>query len=103
MTSTVAERISDHRFFAALTDGQRAALAADGAAGTVLGWSWLHPPYRWHFGAVARVVTTAIEFDAPAVRHRCHADPAFGYAVLHSFTPVIIDRLQATRLRMLDL
>ena len=35
------------------------------ASGTVLGWSWLHPPYRWHFGAVARLATTAIEFDAP--------------------------------------
>ena len=51
------------------------------AAGTVLGWSWLHPPYRWHFGAVARLATTAIEFDAPSVRRRCDADPAFGYAL----------------------
>jgi len=71
--------------------------------GTVLGWSWLHPPYRWHFGAVARVATTAIEFDAPAVRRRCDADPAFGYAALRLFTPVITERLQATRLRLLDL
>jgi CRP/FNR family cyclic AMP-dependent transcriptional regulator len=73
------------------------------AAGTVLGWSWLHPPYRWHFGAVARVATTAIEFDAPSVRRRCDADPAFGYAALCLFTPVITERLQATRLRLLDL
>jgi CRP-like cAMP-binding protein len=73
------------------------------AAGTVLGWSWLHPPYRWHFGAVARVATAAIEFDAPSVRGRCGADPAFGYAILRVFTPVITERLQATRLRMLDL
>jgi CRP/FNR family cyclic AMP-dependent transcriptional regulator len=73
------------------------------AAGTVLGWSWLHPPYRWHFGAVARVATTAIEFDAPSVRRRCDADPAFGYAALRSFMPVITERLQATRLRLLDL
>ena len=73
------------------------------AAGTVLGWSWLHPPYRWHFGAVARLATTAIEFDAPSVRRRCDADPAFGYAALRSFTPVITERLQATRLRLLDL
>ena len=51
-------------------------------AGTVLGWSWLHPPYRWHFGAAARVDTTAIEFEAPSVRRRCDADPAFGYAAL---------------------
>ena len=71
--------------------------------GTVLGWSWLHPPYRWHFGAVARVPTTTIAFDAASVRRRCDADPAFGYAALCLFTPVIIERLQATRLRLLDL
>ena len=72
-------------------------------AGSVLGWSWLHPPYRWHFGAAARVDTTAIEFEAPSVRRRCDADPAFGYAALGLFTPVITERLQATRLRLLDL
>lgn len=72
-------------------------------AGTVLGWSWLHPPYRWHFGAVARLATAAIEFDAPAVLRRCDADPAFGYAALRLFTPVITGRLHATRLRLLDL
>ena len=60
-------------------------------------------PYRWHFGAVARVATTAFEFDAASVRRRCDADPAFGYAALRSFTPVITERLQATRLRLLDL
>lgn len=149
MTGTVAARIAAHPFFAALTDGQRGALAGDGAAvtlavgerlfdeggiadrfwliedgsvaldmrvpgrgdqivetlgsGTVLGWSWLNPPYRWHFGAVARLATTAIQFDAPAVRRRCDADPAFGYAALRAFTPVITERLQTTRLRLLDL
>lgn len=73
------------------------------AGGTVLGWSWLHPPYRWHFGAAAREMTTAIAFDAASVRRRCDADPAFGYAVLRCFTPVITQRLHATRLRLLDL
>ena len=72
-------------------------------SGTVLGWSWLHQPYRWHFGAVARVDTTAIEFEAPSVRRRCDADPVFGYAAFRLFTPVITERLQATRLRLLDL
>jgi CRP-like cAMP-binding protein len=73
------------------------------ASGTLLGWSWLHPPYRWHFGASARLATAAIEFDAPSVRRRCDADPAFGYAALRLFTPIITERLQATRLRLLDL
>jgi CRP-like cAMP-binding protein len=71
--------------------------------GTVLGWSWLHAPYRWHFGAVAREATATIAFDAASVRRRCDADPAFGYAILRCFMPVITQRLQATRLRVLDL
>ena len=73
------------------------------ADGAVLGWSWLHPPYRWQFGAVAREPLRTITFDARSVRERCDADPAFGYAVLRLFTPVLTARLQATRLRLLDL
>jgi CRP/FNR family transcriptional regulator, cyclic AMP receptor protein len=73
------------------------------AGGAVLGWSWLHPPYRWQFGAVAREPLDTVAFDARRVRDRCDADPAFGYAVLRLFTPVLTARLQATRLRLLDL
>jgi CRP-like cAMP-binding protein len=72
-------------------------------AGTVLGWSWLYPPYRWSFGARAQEQTEAIAFDAAAVRGQLDLDTAFGYAVLNSFTPVIVERLQATRVRVLDL
>jgi CRP/FNR family cyclic AMP-dependent transcriptional regulator len=72
-------------------------------AGTVLGWSWLQPPFRWQFGATARMALTGMAFDAVAVRDRCDADPELGYAVLRLFTPVIIERLQAARLRLLDL
>ncbi|HEX5200582.1 MAG TPA: cyclic nucleotide-binding domain-containing protein [Actinoplanes sp.] len=71
--------------------------------GTVLGWSWLHPPYRWHFGATAIEDVAAVRFDAARVRLRCETDPEFGYAMLSRFTPVIIDRLQTARLRLLDL
>ncbi len=71
--------------------------------GTVLGWSWLYPPYRWTFGAQALEPTTAVAFDAEAVRSHCAAEPEFGYAMLNCFTPVIIERLQNTRLRLLDL
>ncbi|WP_205650712.1 cyclic nucleotide-binding domain-containing protein [Actinoplanes solisilvae] len=72
-------------------------------AGTVVGWSWLHPPYRWSFGAATRSPVQAVVFAAAAVRGRCDTDPAFGYAMLRLFTPVITERLQATRLRLLDL
>jgi len=73
------------------------------AEGSVLGWSWLHAPYRWQFGAVARERLGTISFDGVSVRERCETDPAFGYAMLRLFTPVITARLHATRLRLLDL
>lgn len=83
--------------------GRGAAVIETLAGGSVLGWSWLHRPYRWQFGAVAREPLETIAFDAGAVRERCDADPALGYAVLGLFIPVLTARLQATRLRLLDL
>jgi hypothetical protein len=74
-------------------------------AGTVLGWSWLYRPYRWSFGAraLAGNGVDAIAFDAAAIRGEFEFDAAFGYSVLNCFLPVIVERLQATRVRMLDL
>jgi CRP/FNR family transcriptional regulator, cyclic AMP receptor protein len=70
---------------------------------TVLGWSWLEPPYRWHFGAVARQITSSIEIDARAVRELLARQPDLGYALTRRFLDVVVDRLQATRIRLLDL
>jgi CRP-like cAMP-binding protein len=73
------------------------------AAGQLLGWSWLQPPYRWRFEAACIASVTALEFDAPGVRRRCDDDPRFGYAIMRLFLPVVTARLQAARLRLLDL
>jgi CRP-like cAMP-binding protein len=72
-------------------------------AGTVLGWSWLFTPHVWHFGATAAEPTLAIEFDGAGVRRLCEEDPAFGLDLTRRFGQVVVDRLQATRLRLLDL
>ncbi len=71
--------------------------------GAVLGWSWLFPPYRWHFSAGVAEVTTAIEFDGAGIRELCQRDPALGLDLVLRFTEVVVDRLQSTRLRLLDL
>jgi CRP-like cAMP-binding protein len=71
--------------------------------GTVLGWSWLYPPHRWSLGALTRQPVTAIVFDAVGVRERCHLDHDFGFGVLDCFLPVVVERMRATRLRLLDL
>ena len=71
--------------------------------GTVLGWSWVAPPHRWHFGAQALETTTAVRMEVPAVRDVCDQYPAIGYRLMDGFVQVVIDRLQNTRIRLLDL
>ena len=70
--------------------------------GEVVGWSWLFPPYRWHFDAKALGLVRATGFDAACLRGKCEQDTAFGYDLITRFAQVMIERLQATRLRLLD-
>jgi CRP-like cAMP-binding protein len=72
-------------------------------AGDLLGWSWLFPPYRTHFDARALSVVRATQFDGACLRDKCAADPAFGYDLMSRFAQVLIERLQWTRLRLLDI
>jgi len=69
--------------------------------GELLGWSWLFPPYRWAFGAVAASRVEAFEFDARAVRARCESDPVLGYEVTRRLALVVAKRLKATRVRLI--
>jgi CRP-like cAMP-binding protein len=73
------------------------------AADDVVGWSWLVAPYRWHFDAVAQEQTRAVVFDVGCVRGKLESDPRLGYDLMSRFLPIVVDRLQATRLRLLDL
>lgn len=68
--------------------------------GSVLGWSWLFPPYRWHFGAVAVTTTYAMTFDGPRVRALCERHPALGYDLTTRFLRVMGERLQSARRRL---
>jgi len=71
--------------------------------GDVLGWSWLTPPYRWHFGARALRRTRALDFDGKCLREKCEEDHDLGYEILKRFANVVTDRLDSTRLQLLDL
>lgn len=71
--------------------------------GELLGWSWLFPPFKWAFGAVAASPVEAFEFDARAVRACCASDPALGYELTQRLARVVASRLQATRVRLIAL
>ncbi|WP_211258852.1 cyclic nucleotide-binding domain-containing protein [Spirillospora albida] len=73
------------------------------AASSVLGWSWLFPPHRWRFGAVATGPVDALRFDGRLVRTFCAADHDLGYDLAMRFGTLMLDRLAATRIRLLDL
>ena len=66
-------------------------------AGDVLGWSWLFPPYTWHFDARTMEPTEAIFLYGTRVRERCEANHDLGYEMMKRTASVLIDRLISVR------
>jgi len=73
------------------------------AGGEILGWSWLFEPYRWTFDARAITPTSAIVLDAAKIRHCADQHPDLGILVIRRIAGLVVQRLHATRLQLLDL
>jgi CRP/FNR family cyclic AMP-dependent transcriptional regulator len=71
--------------------------------GDPVGWSWLFPPYLARFDARAIGTVQTLEFDGACLRGKSDEDPALGYQLMKLFGGVIVERLQYTRLRLLDI
>ncbi len=71
-------------------------------AGDALGWSWLFPPYYWHFDARVLDPTKAVFFYGTRLREECETDHDFGYELMKRTAETVIKRLQATRRRLLE-
>ena len=61
------------------------------------------PPYRTASTPGRSAPTHAIAFDGACLRGKCEADPALGYDLMKLLAAVFVERLQDTRLRLLDL
>jgi CRP/FNR family cyclic AMP-dependent transcriptional regulator len=70
-------------------------------SGDLLGWSWMFPPYVWHFTARAVEPVSAIFFYGTILREYCERDNSLGYELFKRMTPVMMKRLQASRKKML--
>lgn len=68
----------------------------------ILGWSWLIPPFRWHFLARASTDVVLLEFDGKAILQQCEQNPKFGYELFKRFTEMMSERLSAARQKMMD-
>jgi CRP-like cAMP-binding protein len=73
------------------------------APGDVLGWSWLFPPYKWHFDARATEDTTLVEVDGKSIREECEVDTRMGYELVLHFAAFMQQRMEAARRRVMDL
>jgi CRP/FNR family transcriptional regulator, cyclic AMP receptor protein len=71
-------------------------------AGEALGWSWLFPPYRWHFSARSIDATAVATLDGRALREKAKENHDFGYDITMRIAQVMLQRLQATRMQLLD-
>jgi len=73
----------------------------DLTAGEVLGWSWLFPPFTWHFQARAIEPTTVIVLDGAHLLVTAESNHDFGYELMKRVAQVVIRRLQTTRQQQL--
>jgi CRP/FNR family transcriptional regulator, cyclic AMP receptor protein len=72
-------------------------------AGEVIGWSWLFPPYLWQFDAQVIAPVRATAFDGKCLRGKCAANHDLGYELAMRSAQILMQRLQATRLQLLDM
>jgi CRP/FNR family transcriptional regulator, cyclic AMP receptor protein len=72
------------------------------AAGEVTGFSWLLEPHQWQFDGRAVEPVHAIALDGTCLRGKCVEDPRLGFELTQLFARLAIQRLQATRLQLLD-
>ena len=71
-------------------------------SGDLLGWSWMFPPYVWHFTARATEPTAAIFFYGTILREYCEHDHSLGYELFKRMGAVMMKRMQAARDKMVD-
>ena len=72
------------------------------SVGELLGWSWLLPPFQWKFNARAIDGVRAIALDGKCLRTKCAENHDLGYEVLMRFARIMEQRVEATRLQLLD-
>jgi CRP/FNR family transcriptional regulator, cyclic AMP receptor protein len=71
--------------------------------GDALGWSWLFPPFVWHFQARALERARAVAFNGAHLLIACEKDHEFGYELMKRISQILIQRLQSTRKQLLQI
>lgn len=71
--------------------------------GDTMGWSALTERARTHFQARALSRVQTIAFDGAKLSIACQYDPAFGYRIMKRLLELVTERLDHTRLQIVDM
>lgn len=71
--------------------------------GEQLGWSSVTTHHKKRFQVRCLEETQALAFDGVRLLHACEDDCRFGYTLMSATLRVVADRLQSTRLQLLDM
>jgi CRP-like cAMP-binding protein len=69
----------------------------------VLGWSWMIPPYRWHFSARAQGQVLAFSFDGKCLRGKYEKNHDLGFELYKRFSVIMSRRVEDTILQLAGL
>jgi CRP/FNR family transcriptional regulator, cyclic AMP receptor protein len=72
------------------------------SAGEPLGWSWIFPPYLWHFDARATAACTAICLSGIMLRQHRDEDISLSHELFKRTSEVLVRRLQAARGKLIS-
>ena len=102
-----------HGFFYLIVEGSvvleivatgRSVLLQTLHSGDAMAWSSLLDSNKGaHFEARALAATRALAFDGAQLRAACESDPAFGYAMMKALVGLLAERLDASRMQLLDM
>jgi CRP-like cAMP-binding protein len=82
--------------------GRGALTVSTHGPGEIVGWSWLFPPYRWHLDGRAIEGGSGLVFDGACLRGKAESEHDLGYELMKRFAAQMVERLQATRVQLLD-
>ena len=69
-----------------------------------MGWSSLvESEGGAHFQARVISPARALSFDGAALRDTCESDPAFGYRMMKALLSLVTERLDASRMQLVDM
>ncbi len=72
--------------------------------GDAMGWSsLLEAEDGAHFGARSLSPVRALAFEGVRLRETCESDPPFGYRMMKALLTLVTERLDASRMQLLDM